>query len=75
MFDLPFEILIAVGGIIAAVISFIAGGRNEKSKADAKRAETDLDAIIKRRELEDEVEKLGPDDRRKRLDKWVLKGE
>lgn len=74
MFSLPLEIIIAIGGMIAAVISYLAGGRNAKSKADAKRAETDLNAIKKRKELEDDVKDLPPDERRKRLDQWVREG-
>lgn len=69
--SLPVEIILAIGGMIAAVISFIAGGRNEKHKADAKRAETDLEAMIRRKELNDDLEDADPDERRKRLERWV----
>lgn len=74
MFDLPIEIIIAIGGMIATVISYIAGGRNRKHKDRADRAEADAKAILNRQELADEVEKLGDDDRRKRLAQWVRDG-
>jgi sensor domain CHASE-containing protein len=68
------EILAALGAIAAVVVSFLVGGSRQKHKDRAKRAEADKDAIIKRKELEDEVENLPSDDRRKRLDKWVREG-
>lgn len=75
MFDfLSVEILIALGGVIATVISYLAGSRNAKHKHRADQTEADNKAILKRKELEDEVEKLDPVDRRKRLDRWVREG-
>jgi sensor domain CHASE-containing protein len=68
------EILATVGAIIAVVVSFLAGGSRQKHKDRAERAEADKDAILKRKELEDEVEKLDPYDRRERLAKWVREG-
>ncbi len=74
MFGLSLEIVIAIGGLVATVISFLAGARSANHKANAKQAERDKDAILRRKELEDEVEKLPADDRRKRLGKWVREG-
>ncbi len=68
------EILAAIGAIVAIVVSFFMGGSRQKNKARADKAEADNKAIIKRKELEDEVEKLSDPDRRKRLDKWVREG-
>ncbi len=71
MFGFPIEILLAIGSLFAVVISYVAGGRSAKNKADAERAERDLDAMKKRKELDDELESLDPATRRERLDKWV----
>mgnify|MGYP000235845240 CR=1 FL=1 len=69
------EIIGAILAVFGLVVSFLAGGSRQKHKDRAQRAERDKDAIIKRKELEDEVENLPPDDRRKRLDKWVREGQ
>ena len=68
------EIIGAILAVLGLVVSFLAGGSRAKHKGRADRAEADKKAILKRRELEDEVDKLAPDDRRKRLDKWVREG-
>lgn len=65
------EILLALGGLFATIIAFFAGGNRRKHKDRAERAEADYAAILKRKELDDELENLDPADRRKRLDKWV----
>lgn len=71
----PLEIIIAIGGLIATVISYFAGGRNAKSKDRADRAEQDLKAMQKRMELKDELKGLSDDERDKRLDRWVREAE
>ncbi len=65
------EILAAIGAIVAVAFSFLMGGSRQKHKARADKAEADNKAIVKRKELEDEIENLDPIERRKRLDKWV----
>lgn len=67
----PTEIVAVFMAVVAAVIGFIAGGRSSTNRHRAKQAEKDKEAVIRRKELEDEVENLSDDDRRKRLDKWV----
>ena len=72
MFDLlPKEAIAAVAAVVVAVFSFILGGRNRKHKDRAKRAEADKDAAIKRKEKNDEIERLSSADRRRRVGKWV----
>lgn len=65
------EIILAIGGLVATIVAYIAGGKRQKDKQRADQAVADVDAMVKRRELENEVESLSPDDRRKRLDQWV----
>lgn len=68
------EIIGAILAVLGLVVSFLAGGSRARHKGRADRAEADKDAILKRKELEDEIENLPPADRRNRLDKWVREG-
>lgn len=65
------EILTAIGAFFAVIVAFFAGGQNAKNKDRAKRAEADRDAVIERKELNNDLENMDHAARRKRIGKWV----
>lgn len=64
-------------GLLAVLSLGLAGGlwtegrRHERAKAEQAAERRRLEAIATRKRVDDDVADLSPDDRRKRLDKWL----
>lgn len=66
----PRPIKVAIAAIGAILGAYVAG-RNRGSKDEREqRAKKDASAIQTRKEIDDEIRSLNPDDTDKRLDRW-----
>ena len=68
---IPLPVRVGLIGAFAAVMAYLAGRRTGRQNADEERKRNDAQAIQNREKTHDEIQKLSPSDRRKRLDGWV----
>lgn len=70
----PNSILIALGGVFAAVIAAFFKGRIEGARAErAKKAEAEIGARDIADEVQNDVGAMAPDAARKELSRWARK--
>jgi protein-S-isoprenylcysteine O-methyltransferase Ste14 len=67
----PRWIKVLGAGIISVILAALAGRYKGRRDAEDEQRKRDAQAIETRKETHDEVQKLSPSDRRKRLDGWV----
>lgn len=58
-------------GTVSVILAALAGRYQGRKDADEERKKNDAAAIKNREQINADTQKLSPDDRRKRLDKWV----
>lgn len=68
---IPTPVRVGIIGAIAAGFAYLGGRYKGRKNADEERKRLDAQAIQNRERKHDEIQKLSPDDRRKRLDGWV----
>lgn len=68
---IPLPVRVGIIGVVAAIFAYLGGRHKGRQNADEERKRLDAQAIDNRNKTHDEIQNLSPDDRRKRLDKWV----
>ena len=72
---IPGELWAALGAILAAAIAWLVGRRGGAQASKAKAAERAADDLATAKGVQDDVQKLGDDDVRKSLARWMRPSE
>ena len=67
----PRWIKVLGGAILSVILAALAGRYKGRKDAEEEQRRRDAQALENRNKVHDEIQKLSPDDRRKRLDGWV----